>query len=102
MVGDNCLDAGIIAQVQSSLKVKAPADIKKLAALNKAEWVGVLTKSASRIDVAGEAMDAGLIDQHASALARKLEKAFPLGDQLPSPVSTVLFVRYCYFCFYSE
>ena len=32
----------------------------------------------------------------------KLEKAFPLGDQLPSPVSTVLFVRYCYFCFYSE
>jgi hypothetical protein len=24
----------------------------------------------------------------------KLEKAFPLGDQLPSPVSTALFVRY--------
>lgn len=70
-------DAGIIAQVQSSLKVKDPADIKKLAALNKAEWVGVLTKSASAIEVAGEAMDAGLIGQHASALARKLEKAFP-------------------------
>ena len=25
----------------------------------------------------------------------KLEKAFPLGDELASPVSTVLFVRYC-------
>ncbi len=70
-------DEQIIAQVKDIQKIKKPEEIRKLAALNKAEWKEVLNKSASKIDLAGKPMDKKLIDLHASSLARRMEKEFP-------------------------
>lgn len=70
-------DEIIISQVKESQKIKKPDDVKKLAALNKAGWKEVLTKSAAKISLAGKPIDKKLIDLHASSLARRMEKEFP-------------------------
>ncbi len=70
-------DEAIISQVKESQKLKTPEDVKKLAALNKAGWKEVLTKSAEKINIAGKPLDKKLIDLHASSLVRKMENEFP-------------------------
>ncbi|NUQ23477.1 MAG: hypothetical protein HUU34_05965 [Saprospiraceae bacterium] len=70
-------DETIVAQVKESKNIKNPEDVRRLAALNKAEWKEVLTKSADNINLFGEKIDKKRIDLHASSLARKLEKEFP-------------------------
>ncbi len=70
-------DEIIISQLKESQKIKKPEDVKKLAALNKAGWKEVLTKSAAKINLAGKPMDKKLIGLHASSLVRKMEKEFP-------------------------
>ncbi len=70
-------DEAIISQVKNLQKIEKPEDVKKLAALNKAGWKEVLTKSADKIVSAGRPLDKKLIDLQASSLARKMEKEFP-------------------------
>ncbi len=67
----------IISQVKEAQNIKKPEDVRKLAALNSADWKDVLTKSIDKIDLAGKPIDKKLISWHASSLARKLEAEFP-------------------------
>ena len=67
----------IIEQIKATRKISKPEKVKKLAALNKAEWKVELTRSAGKINIAGKPIDKKLIDLHASSLARKFEKQFP-------------------------
>ena len=70
-------DGAILSHVMESQKIKKPEDVKKLAALNKAGWKELLTKSADKMDIAGKPLDKKLVDLHASSLVRKMEKEFP-------------------------
>lgn len=70
-------DEAIISQVRKAQKIKKPEDVKRLAALNKADWKKVLTESAAKINVVGKPLDQKLIDFHASSLASKMEREFP-------------------------
>ena len=70
-------DDAIISQVREAQKIKKPEDVKRLAALNKADWKKVLTESADKINIDGKPLDKKLVDFHASSLARKMEKEFP-------------------------
>ncbi|OPX85500.1 MAG: hypothetical protein A4E53_03494 [Pelotomaculum sp. PtaB.Bin104] len=70
-------DETIITHVKESQKIKKPEDIRKLVALNKAGWQEVLAKSADKMKLAGKTLDKKLIEHHASALARKMEKEYP-------------------------
>jgi len=67
----------IISQVKKLNKIEKPADVKKLAALNKAQWRELLSKTADKMDIAGKPLDKKLLDIHASSLVRKMEKEFP-------------------------
>lgn len=62
----------IINTVAETQKINQPQDIRKLAKLNSAGWREVLTKSSGELKV-----DPALIKVHASALARKMETAYP-------------------------
>ena len=62
----------LIEKVRGETDIKSPEDLKRLAALNKADWKEILTKS----KVAKKA-DKDLVDYHASALARQMEQRFP-------------------------
>lgn len=66
-------DAQIIETVKAGQGIKKPKDIRQLAALNKAGWKAVLTKTVD----GGKTLDKKLIDHHASVLVRKMEKEFP-------------------------
>ena len=70
-------DEAIISRVKETQKIKKPEDVKRLAALNKADWKKVLTESAGKIDIAGKPLDKKLVDFHASSLASKMEREFP-------------------------
>jgi len=70
-------DDAIIAKVREAQKIKKLEDVKRLAALNKADWRKVLTESAGKINIAGKPLDRKLVDFHASSLASKMEKEFP-------------------------
>jgi hypothetical protein len=70
-------DDAIIAQVREVQKIRRPEDVKRLAALNKADWKKVLTESAGKINIDDKPLDKKLVDFHASSLARKMEKEFP-------------------------
>ncbi|HEY0426486.1 MAG TPA: neuraminidase-like domain-containing protein [Pyrinomonadaceae bacterium] len=70
-------DDAVISQVRQAQKIKTPEDVRRLAALNKADWKKVLTESAGKININGKPLDKKLINFHASALARKMEKEFP-------------------------
>jgi len=70
-------DEVIISQVKELQKIEKSEDVKKLAALNKAGWKELLTKSADKITISGKPLDNELIDLHASSLVRKMEKEYP-------------------------
>jgi hypothetical protein len=67
----------IVSEVGAGKGIKKPEDVRKLAAMNKAEWKETLTASASKKGSKNSLMSKDLIDYHASALARSLEKQFP-------------------------
>lgn len=74
MLGSN---NAIIAEVKKEQKIKTPADMRKLAALDRAGWKKVINKSVSKIKVDGRPIDKKLVDFHALSLVRKMEKEFP-------------------------
>jgi 5-hydroxyisourate hydrolase-like protein (transthyretin family) len=61
----------VILQIAKSKGIKKPEDARKLAKLNKAEWVEEITKA--RPDI----KDKKVINTYASAIVRKMEKEFP-------------------------
>ncbi len=67
----------IISGVKELQKMDKPEDVRKLASLTSSDWKDVLTKSASKIDLAGKTIDKKLVDYHASFLTAKMEKNFP-------------------------
>jgi hypothetical protein len=70
-------DELIIKGVKELKNIKKPGEIKKLAAMNRADWKSFLEESAEKIDVAGKPVNKKLIGFHASSLVRKMEKRFP-------------------------
>jgi Tc toxin complex TcA C-terminal TcB-binding domain/Neuraminidase-like domain len=70
-------DEAIISQIKEAQKIKKPEDVKKLAALNKAGWEELLSKSADKMSIAGKPLDKKLINLHASSIVRKMEMEFP-------------------------
>ena len=70
-------DEFIISQVKESQKIEKPGDLKKLAALNKADWKSLLTQATDKMEIAGKPLDKKQLDLHASSLVRKMEKEFP-------------------------
>lgn len=61
----------VIPQIAKSKGIKKPEDARKLAKLNKAEWVEEITKARPDIN------DKQLISTYSSAIVRKMEKEFP-------------------------
>lgn len=61
----------VIPQIAKSKGIKKPEDARKLAKLNKAEWVKEITAAKPEIK------DKSVISTYASAIVRKMEKEFP-------------------------
>ncbi len=61
----------VIPQITKSKGIKKPEDVRKLAKLNKAEWVKEITSANPALK------DKQLISTYASAIVRKFEKEFP-------------------------
>ena len=61
----------VVPQIAKSKGIKKPEDARKLAKLNKADWVKEISKA--RPDI----KDKQLINTYASAIVRKMEKEFP-------------------------
>jgi hypothetical protein len=70
-------DDRIIEHISVLQGIKRPEDIRQLARLNSADWKKVLRKAAASVNVGDHPMRKELIDMHASALVRKMEKRFP-------------------------
>jgi len=70
-------DEQIIEAVRNLQGIEQPEDIRRLAALNRADWKAVLTESADRLNPGGRPINKALIDLHASSLVRKMEVRFP-------------------------
>ena len=70
-------DEQIIEAVRTLQGIEQPQDVRRLAALNRADWKAVLTESADRLNPGGTPIDKALIDLHASSLVRKMEVRFP-------------------------
>jgi hypothetical protein len=70
-------DEQIIEAVRTLQGIDQPEDIRRLAALNRADWKAVLTESADRLNPGGTPINKALIDSHASSLVRKMEVRFP-------------------------
>lgn len=67
----------IISEIKKTQKIKKPEDVRKLAALERADWKKLINKSISKIKVDGRALDKQLIDLHAASLTRRMEREFP-------------------------
>ena len=70
-------DEQIIEHIRNEQGIKRPEDVRELARLNRADWGKLLRKTASSATVGDHPIRKSLIDLHASALVRKLEKRFP-------------------------
>jgi hypothetical protein len=70
-------DNRVIDSVRQIQGLQKPEDLRKLAALNKADWQNLLTKSAQQITAGGKPLDPSLAGLHASALVRKMEARYP-------------------------
>jgi hypothetical protein len=70
-------DEQIIERVKTLQKIEQPEDVRRLAALNRADWKALLTQSADRLTPNGTPLNQNLIDFHASSLVRKMEVRFP-------------------------
>ena len=70
-------DDQIIERIRKAQGIKRPEDIRELARLNRADWSKLLSKTASSVTVGDHPIRKSLIDLHASALVRKMEKRFP-------------------------
>ena len=70
-------DEDLLTEVKRSQKIKKPEDTRKLAAMNKDDWKKLLGKIGGKAKVAGKTIDKKVLDFHASALTRKMEKEFP-------------------------
>lgn len=70
-------DEKLFQSVKSKKNIEKPEDLRRLAAMNKADWKSALSDAAKAGEHSGEKPDPKLIDFHASVLVRKMEKAFP-------------------------
>lgn len=67
----------LISEVQKTQNLKKTEDVKKLAALDRADWKNLLEKSAEKMKVNGRPLDKRLLDFHAISLQRRMEREFP-------------------------
>ena len=70
-------DQQIIDQVKEVKGIKKADDVRKLAALDKAGWIELLTGSTEKFSLGGAPLDPKLADLHASALVRRMESRYP-------------------------
>ena len=70
-------DETIVDRVRDREGIEGAADVRRLARLAPADWRRVLRDSTTDVRVAGQPVRPELIDLHAGALARKLERRYP-------------------------
>lgn len=70
-------DQHIISEVGKIHGINKPADLHKLAHLNKQAWEETLKKAAKNIKLGKQPLNKRLISLHASSLVRKMEKTYP-------------------------
>ncbi|MEU1250023.1 neuraminidase-like domain-containing protein [Micromonospora arida] len=70
-------DETIVDRVLDREGIEGAADVRRLARLAPADWRRVLRDSTTDVRVAGQPVRPELIDLHAGALARKLERRYP-------------------------
>jgi hypothetical protein len=70
-------DAQISEHIRKENGIKRPEDVRDLARLNRADWSKLLGTAASSLTVGDHPIRESLIDLHASALVRTMEKRFP-------------------------
>jgi len=70
-------DQDLIDSVGQAQGIEDPAQVRNLAAMNRADWKKVLSQSAAQLRAGGEPIAPEMVDLHASALVRKMEARFP-------------------------
>jgi hypothetical protein len=70
-------DDQIVEGIRSAQNIERPEDVRQLARLNRADWSALLQRTAGSLQVGDRPIRKKLIDLHASALVRKMEKRFP-------------------------
>lgn len=81
----------VIPHLMKSKKIRKPEDVRKLARLNKSQWVAELSKIKGKSNL--KADDKRAINTYASAVVRKFESAYPttaFAAQLEREKATVL------------
>lgn len=70
-------DRTLVREISKAHKIKKPADVRKLARLDKKDWEAVLNKFAKHIKLGNRPLNKRLVSLHASSLVRKMEKDYP-------------------------
>lgn len=70
-------DPALISHIAAQKRIRNAEDTYKLARMNRQDWADALTSAAADLPVGGRPMTKGQAQRHASALVRKMEKAFP-------------------------
>jgi hypothetical protein len=70
-------DDQIVEGIRIAQNIERLDDVRELARLNRADWSALLQRTAGSLRVGAGALRKELIDLHASALVRKMEKRFP-------------------------
>lgn len=70
-------DEQIVEGIRAAQKIERPEDVRQLARLNRADWSALLQRTAGSLRVGDQPLRKELVDLHASALVRKMEKRFP-------------------------
>lgn len=70
-------DEELVERAKKARDIKRPEDVRKLAALSPSDWKAVLAKPDAGRRAAASPEGQGVVEMHASALARKMERRFP-------------------------
>jgi Tc toxin complex TcA C-terminal TcB-binding domain/Neuraminidase-like domain len=67
----------LVEHVARKRGIKDAAEVYKLASMDRQDWVAALTADAAHLAIGGRAMSKAGAERQASALVRKMERAFP-------------------------
>ena len=71
------LHRGLIDEVAERFGARTPADVRKLARLERTDWDGVLSRGLARGSRGGEPVDPAIVRRQSSVIVRRFERAFP-------------------------
>ncbi|WP_244222793.1 neuraminidase-like domain-containing protein [Cupriavidus lacunae] len=70
-------DDQIVDGIRRAQNIERPEDVRQLARLNRAGWSALLQRTVGSLQVGDRPLRKELVDLHASALVRKMEKRYP-------------------------